>query len=119
MKCSVADFAKDRTIFNMTDCTLPELENKLTLFLTAEGYVFKGEKDGGKLYTKGNRVLRILFGAFFKYYSIQVAILSKDQLFSVQVLRNSSGFSGGVIGMNQVKKEFTRLIEAFKLYFGA
>ena len=31
--------------------------------------------------------------------------------------RDSSGMSGGVIGMRQVKKEFERLSEAFRTYF--
>ena len=37
--------------------------------------------------------------------------------FSVLVQRDASGISGGLIGMNQVRKEFERLTEAFKVYF--
>jgi hypothetical protein len=33
------------------------------------------------------------------------------------LLKDSTGMSGGLIGMNQVKKEFTRLSEALKVYF--
>ena len=117
MNVTVADFAKDRTIFNVTGCTKEELENKLNLFFTSEGYKYKGEKDNGRIYTKGNKVLRILLGAFWKYFRVHIAIRSDNNLFSVQVQRDASGFAGGAIGVMQVRKEFERLIEAFKVYF--
>ncbi|HLG40793.1 MAG TPA: hypothetical protein VI461_14035 [Chitinophagaceae bacterium] len=117
MNCTVVDFAKDRTVFNITGCTKEELDNKLNLFFSSEGYTYKGEKDSGKIYTKGNKVLRIILGAFWKYFRVHVAIKNENNLFSVQVQRDASGFTGGAIGVMQVRKEFERLIEAFKVYF--
>ncbi len=117
MHVTVADFANDRTIFNITGTTIEELENKLNLFFSSEGYKFKGQKGAGKIYTKGNQVLRIILGAFWKYFRVYVEIKNQDNLFSVLIQRDASGFAGGAIGMVQVRKEFTRLTEAFTVYF--
>jgi hypothetical protein len=117
MNCTVVDFAKDRTIFNITNATAEELDNKLNLFFTSEGYSLLKEKTGEKVYKKGNKVLRYILGAFVKYHQVIIATKSDGSVFSVMLQRDSSGVSGGVIGMNQVRKEFERLTEAFKAYF--
>jgi lactate dehydrogenase-like 2-hydroxyacid dehydrogenase len=46
-----------------------------------------------------------------------VVIKNDGALYSVMLHKDSSGMSGGLIGMNQVKKEFARLADAFKVYF--
>ncbi|HMK27720.1 MAG TPA: hypothetical protein VK483_16935 [Chitinophagaceae bacterium] len=117
MQATVVDFAKDRVIYNITGCTMAELENKLNLFFTSEGYKLKSSHGEVFTYTKGNRVLRILFGAFVKYHKQSVTIKNEGELFSLMLHKDSTGMSGGLIGMNQVKKEFARLSEAFKTYF--
>lgn len=117
MQVSVVDFAKDRIVFNMTGCTREELDNKLNLFFTSEGYKLKSSNGETTTFTKGNRILRILFGAFVKYHKQSVIIKNEGELFSVMLHKDSSGMSGGLIGVNQVKKEFARLSEAFKTYF--
>ena len=117
MQFTVADFAKDRVVYNFTNCTKEELDNKLHLFLTAEGYKYKGEENTGKIYVKGNKALRAILGAFWKYFKVFLAVKNQDNLFSVLVQKDASGFMGGAIGVSQVNKEFTRLTEAFKVYF--
>ncbi len=117
MQLQVVDFAKDRVIYNATGCTREELENKLNLFFTSEGYKLKSSTDDTKTFEKGNRTMRILLGAFVKYHKQSVMIKQEDGRYSVMLHRDSSGISGGLIGMNQVKKEFERLSEAFKTYF--
>jgi hypothetical protein len=117
MNVTVADFAKDSTVFNVTGTNHAELENKLNLFFTSEGYTYKGQKGAGKIYTKGNQFLRIILGAFWKYFRIYVEIKNQNDLFSVLIQKDASGFMGGAIGVAQVRKEFTRLTEAFKIYF--
>jgi hypothetical protein len=117
MEATVVDFAKDRVVYNITGTTKEELENKLNLFFTSEGYTLKSQKEGTYTYTKGNRVLRLFLGAFVKYHKQSVTIKNEGSLFSVLLHKDSSGMSGGLIGMNQVKKEFARLSEAFKNYF--
>ncbi len=117
MQATVVDFAKDRVVYNITGTSKEELENKLNLFFTSEGYKLKSAEGETHTYTKGNRVMRILFGAFVKYHKQSAIIKNEGDLFSVMLHKDSTGMSGGLIGMNQVKKEFARLSEAFKLYF--
>jgi hypothetical protein len=117
MQVTVVDFAKDRVVYNMTGCTKEELENKINLFFTSEGYTLKSSAADTYTYTKGNRIMRLLFGAFVKYHKQSAIIKNEGELFSVMLHKDSSGMSGGLIGMNQVKKEFARLSEAFKAYF--
>jgi hypothetical protein len=117
MQATVVDFAKDRVIYNLTGCTKAEVENKLNLFFTSEGYTLKSSEGDVFTYTKGNRVLRLLFGAFVKYHKQSATIKTEGDLISLMLHKDSTGMSGGLIGMNQVKKEFARLSEAFKTYF--
>ena len=117
MEVKVVDFAKDLIIYNMTGCTREELDNKLNLFFTSQGYKIKKATSESTTYEKGNRILRLILGAFVKYHKQTVTIKNEGELFSVMLHRDSSGMSGGVIGMNQVKKEFSRLGDAFKEYF--
>lgn len=116
MQATLVDFANDRVVYNITNTTREEIDNKLNLFFTSEGYTLKASEGEKCTYTKGNRVMRILFGAFVKYHKQSVIIKNQGDLFSVMMHKDSTGMSGGVIGMNQVKKEFARLSEAFKLY---
>lgn len=117
MQLTVVDFAKDRVVYNVTGCTREELENKLNLFFTSEGYKLLSSEAETRTYSMGNRTLRILFGAFVKYHKQSVITKQEGDVFSVMLHRDSTGISGGLIGMNQVKKEFARLTEAFKAYF--
>lgn len=117
MQVTVVDFAKDRIVFNITGCTKDELENKLNLFFTSEGYKLKSAEGDNKVFTKGSRIKRLLLGAFAPYHKQTVSIKSSGDFFSLLLHKDSSGISGGLIGMNQVKKEFARLSEAFKAYF--
>jgi hypothetical protein len=117
MQLEVVDFATDRVIYNASGATREELDNKLNLFFTSEGYKIKAASPEMKTYEKGNRVARLLLGAFVKYHKQSVNIKEEGGKFSVMLHRDSSGMSGGLIGMNQVKKEFARLTEAFRTYF--
>jgi hypothetical protein len=118
MTCTVTDFSKDKILFSISGTTKSELDNKLHLFFTSEGYSIKSEKEEGKkIYKKGNFVLRIIFGAFAKYHQVLVVTQPTGDNFSVLVQRDASGISGGLVGMNQVRKEFARLTDAFKVYF--
>lgn len=117
MHCVVVDFAKDRLVFNFTDCTREELDTKLELFFSSEGYRLKSA-DGDKLiFEKGKFWKRLVFGAFSPYHKLQVVINVQGATYGLLFQRVSSGFSGGLIGIGQVRKEFTRMSEQFKAYF--
>ena len=117
MQATVVDFAKDRVIYNITGCTPEELDNKLNLFFSSEGYRLKSSVGEVRSYERGNRALRIIFGAFSKYNKQAVTVKHQGNLSSIMLQKDSTGMSGGLIGMNQVNKEFARLAEAFKNYF--
>ena len=117
MNVTVSYFSKDQTVFFIAGIPVAGLENKLNLFFTSEGYKYKGKKGAGEIYSRGNQVLRVIFGAFWKYFRIYVEIKKHDDSFSVLLRKDASGLMGGAIGMAQVRKEFVRLTEAFRLYF--
>jgi len=73
-----------------------------------------GEAGNG-VYERGDRTRRILFGAFVKYFKFKVMVdtLSDGEV-GVRVLRATSGFSGGVIGVNQVTEEMIQISNALK-----
>ncbi len=56
MQVTVVDFAKDRIVYNMTGCTKEELDNKLNLFFTSQGYKVKKAEGESTTFEKGNRV---------------------------------------------------------------
>lgn len=53
MQATLVDFAKDRVIYNITGCTAEELDNKLNLFFSSEGYKLKSTEGEVKTYEKG------------------------------------------------------------------
>lgn len=117
MNFTEVESATDHTFYSFSNCTREELDNRLNLFFTAEGYTYKGETANGKVYTKGNQALRVVLGAFWKYFKILLLVSPQADGFSVLVKRDASGFMGGIIGVTQVRKEFRRIHEAFKVYF--
>jgi len=118
MQIVVADFGSDSVVFNISGITKEELDNKLNLFFASENLPLKKDNPEEKIYQKGNKTLRILLGVFVKYFKIVVSIKNQGDLYSVRLLRDMNLFlSGGVIGINKSRKEFTRITEAFKTYF--
>lgn len=85
------------------------LANNADQLLKKDGYNLIEGQVGNGTYEKGNRTMRILFGAFVKYSKIHVASNSQGETAKLVVDRKTSGMSGGLIGMNQVKKEMERV----------
>jgi len=108
---------KDQVQYAIDGCTYKELENRFHLFFSSEGYRLRSAGSGKHIYEKGNRLLRNLFGAFFKYYRQRLIITSDRDKYSVIFQKDLSGISGGLIREKQVNREFSRLNEAFQYYF--
>ena len=118
MQAALVDFSNDTVVFNITDTTREELENKLNLFFSSESLPLKADSGDEKVYQKGNKVMRIVFGVFVKYFKLVVTIKQQDGLFSVKIFRDMSlVLSGWLIGINKSRKEFSRISDAFKAYF--
>lgn len=92
-----------------------ELDQKIDQLLTTQGYKRAGGQNGQIIYEKGNRILRLLLGAFVKYskISIQTTVAAPDEI-KCELRSQTSGMSGGLIGMNQVKNEIRSLFTTFQ-----
>lgn len=87
-----------------------DLSKLIDSYFLSSGYVKQVNGPNSVTYTKGSRFLRLMFGAFCKYFKFIVAIRPvDDNTVEVSVSKDSSGLSGGAIGMNQVKNEFDRI----------
>jgi hypothetical protein len=91
------------------------LEQKINELLTGWGYKLKSSNNGLTIFEKGNHTVRILLGAFVKYSKISVRVIATgpDEL-KCEVRSQSSGMSGGLIGINQMKAEIRSLFSAFQ-----
>jgi hypothetical protein len=106
---------KDKYTHQYNGISYEELSNRLHQQFNTAGYKVLQTYAGGALYEKGNYTMRILFGAFVKYFKFSVQITDGGNgLLNISVLRQTSGMSGGLIGMNQVKNEMQRLEEVLK-----
>lgn len=118
MPATLVDFANDAMIYNITGITKAELENKLNLFFASQELPLKSDTGNEKAYQKGNKVMRVLFGVFVKYFRVTVSIKEQDGLFSVRLLRDMNlVMSGGLIGIKKSRDRFAQLSEAFKAHF--
>jgi len=117
MNITLAESAPDRHIYNVSGCSKEELDNKMNLFFSSEGYKLRSAETETRVYEKGNRALRLLFGAMATYHKQSVTIKTNGNGFQILLLKDSTGMSGGLIGMNQVKKEFARVSKDFMNYF--
>ena len=92
-----------------------ELTSKVFKILTSMGYILIEGNQGAGTYEKGNRTMRILFGAFVKYFKFHVFISAEPSgEVKLRVYKQTSGFSGGLIGISQVKNEMGRLATNFQ-----
>jgi hypothetical protein len=87
-----------------------DLAMQVSQKLTAFGYSIKEGKPGDAVYEKGNRIFRLLLGAFYKYFKFGVRVEDGGNgTLKVRVHKLTSGMSGGLIGVGQVKNELKRM----------
>jgi len=79
-------------------------------FFVKMGYKNLGVIQNKSTYEKGSRNMRLLLGAFVSYHKLDTIYIPDSENTKIRLLNASSGMSGGLIGMNQVKKEFTRIV---------
>lgn len=106
-KCDTTN--KDGFIHLYSDISEDSLENQVHELMLSKGYKLKEGEEGNGVYTKGNRIARLLLGAFYKYFKWQIHTRSKGEFTSLEFTKESSGMSGGMIGVNQVKKELQNM----------
>ncbi|MFW0717250.1 hypothetical protein [Pedobacter sp. N23S346] len=92
------------------DVSIPEMTQKITEVFEMQDYKVIDQQFGNLILEKGSRIKRLLFGAFVKYYKFSVTMVQNtENELTVNVFQQSSGMSGGLIGMNQIKTELARL----------
>jgi hypothetical protein len=107
--------SKENFIHVYSGISKDELDKKIDKQLLSSGYRMTDGKLGNATYVKGNRTLRILFGAFVKYFKfIVVSTSNNSDEVKVEVKRATSGMSGGLIGVGQVKNELKRLAQVLQ-----
>jgi hypothetical protein len=116
MQITVSGSSSDRVAYHITGCTKEALDNKLNLFFSAEGYKLKSANGEIRTYEKGSQTMQLLLGAISKYHKQTVTIIQQGEMLLVLLQRDNNGMAGGLISMNQVKKEFTRLTETLPTY---
>jgi hypothetical protein len=87
-----------------------ELANAISQVMIGRGYKLKEGTIVNGVYEKGDRTMRLLFGAFVKYFKFTINVTNMK----VTLNSGTSGFSGGVIGIGQVRKEAGEIAEVFK-----
>ncbi len=86
------------------------IAQKLNQAMLADGYKLSEGNLSNGTYEKGNRVMRILFGAFVKYFKFSLTVTqNQDGTVTANFFKQTSGMSGGLIGIAQVKKELARM----------
>lgn len=96
--------------------SINELEKNVNDFFLMRKYKLKkGTTLRNAAYEKGNYTLRILFGVFVKYFKFNVFIkpVADDKL-KLILVKGHSGFSGGLIGMSQLKKEYNFIADSLQ-----
>jgi hypothetical protein len=96
--------------FQYTGINADDLAKRVKTLFLSNGYKIKSENGNVFTFEKGTYGLRLLLGAFYKYFKFNVGVAKiNENNCQVTITKATSGMSGGLIGMNQVKKEFSRI----------
>ena len=105
----------DQCVHHYSNIERNDLIAQLDSKFASWGYKVESGSPGNASYEKGNRVMRILFGAFVKYFKFTVVVSeNNDGIIKVGVQKTTSGMSGRLIGLKQVSDELIRVAEELK-----
>ena len=113
---------KDKAIYVFKSTIKEGLAVKVNEYLKKQGYKLESGTNLDGVYGKGNKVMRILFGAFVKRFEWHVEISELNGSTGLIFTKTAKGYIGGVIGVQQVKKEYQRItgiLEAFHANYNA
>jgi hypothetical protein len=108
---------KNNATFFFSNITEEELGDKLQKYLLKKGYKLEAGTTTNGTYGKGSQVMRVLFGAFAKRFSWLISIKSSEFGTNLVFSKNEKGYMGGVIGVSQVKNEYTRIVNALNHFY--
>lgn len=90
------------------------MAGKVNEFFTSRNYKLKSGSPENGVYEYGNYTMRILFGAFVKYFKLNTMVSQSGENVTVSVQKGHSGMSGGLVGMAKLNKELKRIGEAME-----
>jgi hypothetical protein len=105
---------KDSATYPFENTNADELATKVEEFLKKEGYALEAGNNKAGTYGKGNKTLRILFGAFVKRFTWGIKVEDAGNTTVLHFSKDEKGYWGGAIGVSQVKTEYTRLTNILK-----
>lgn len=103
---------KNTAIFKFSKLSQDELSGKLESFLQKKGYKLESGVPHEGTYGKGNKVMRVLFGAFVKRFEWKVGVVPVDGYTELSINKSAKGYAGGVVGVNQVNNEFKSIVNS-------
>lgn len=101
---------KDKAIFTFEGTTEDAIASKVNDLFIKDIYSLEEETQLKGKYGKGSKIMRILLGAFVKRFAWEVTISTQGGLTTATLYKETKGYAGGAIGVNQVNKEFKRLV---------
>jgi hypothetical protein len=101
---------KSTSSFQYTGISVDDLSKKVETLFLSNGYKIISENGNQIMYEKGNYGLRLLLGAFCKYFKFNVAVSRiNENNCLLTIIKATTGRSGGETGMNQIKDEFLKI----------
>ncbi len=107
---------KNKAIYVFKATNKDDLGQKVNEYLKKQGYSLEAGVNTNGTYGKGNKVLRVLLGAFVKRFEWHVEVSDINNSTGLTFTKKAKGYSGGLIGMNQVKNEYNRLTGTLKAF---
>ncbi len=115
-KDELVRITKDKATYLFKSMGPDELGVKVKEYLSKSKYKLESGTPVNGVYGKGSKVLRVLFGAFVKRFEWQVTIAKHEDKTGLVFTKLAKGYVGGVIGVQQVKKEYQRITETLKAF---
>ena len=114
------DFTDDNTTYKLDGGDVQSVAMAVQTFFSHRKYKLEEGTLSDGVYGTGNKVLRVLLGAFVKRYKFSVQVFLNDQTGDLHLVfgKAMSGAMGGVIGYRKMTKEYGRLAEDMKTIFG-
>jgi len=108
---------KNDATFYFPSISEEDLGAKLEKYLLQKGDKIEAGTKTNATYGKGSQIMRILFGAFAKRFAWTVKIDSSMHGTTLTFSKMAKGYAGGIIGVNQVKNEFTQIVNSLKHFY--
>jgi hypothetical protein len=100
--------------YSFTGIDENNLASRINSILIAEGYKLESGTILSGDYGKGSHTLRLIGGVLVKRFKFYVNITSEQEKTVLEFSKAMSGFSGGILRVSEMTKEFERLKDLLK-----